>query len=268
MKKLPISAMVVGYNEGVVLTECLSSINFCDEIIYTDLGSKDNSLEIASLFADKIFKRQRVPSGEYIQSEIVHYTKHEWVIFIDPDECLDETLQIQLIKEFEEISGNRLIGAVKVPWQFYFKKHKLKGTIWGGHNEKYLLVNKKRFEFLPITHFGRRLREGFISHDIELNTSATNLLHHYWMNSYKIFFRKHMRYLKNEGKDNYNNGIRVSLKKVFTTPFKEFYQSYVIHKGYNDKLVGFFLSLFWSFYKTNIYIGVYKMQLHKKTYPV
>lgn len=264
MNRLPISAMVVGYNEEKFLQQCLKSIGFCDELIYTDLGSTDASLDVAKNAGAKIYHREKVPSGEYIQSEIVDYTKHDWIIFIDPDEYVDESLQMQIISEFKVISANPLIGAVKVPWQFYFKRHRLNGTVWGGYNEKYLLVNKKRFEFLPITHYGRKLMSGFISHNIKLNRGATNILHHYWMNSYKIFIRKHMRYLKNEGKDNYHNGVRVSIKKLIRTPFTEFYQSFVIQRGYKDKFIGFFLSIFWAFYKTNIYLGVYKRQLHEK----
>lgn len=263
--KLPISVMVVGYNEASLLTQCFSSINFCDEIFYADLGSRDNSIQIAEQFGAKIYQRSKVPSGEYIQSEIVNYTKHEWVIFIDPDERVDETLKTQIFNEFEHIISNDKIGAVIVPWQFYFKTHQLRGTVWGQKNQKELLVNKNRFNFLPITHYGRKLKDEFINYDISLNNSCTNVLHHYWMNSLKVFLQKHKRYLKNEGADNYNAGIRVGIKKVLETPFKEFYHSFINKKGYKDGFTGLFLSSFWAYYKTHIALDILQIQNKKKS---
>jgi GT2 family glycosyltransferase len=252
--------MIVGYNEGSLLRQCINSIDFCDEILYADLGSSDKSVDTAKLAGAKVYHREKVPSGEYIQSEIVHYTKHDWVIFIDPDELVDENLKDQLIKEFEKIKTNELIGGVSVPWHFYFRKHKLKGTIWGGNNQKHFLVNKDRYEFLPITHYGRKIKDGFYIQDIVLNEYGNNFLHHYWMNGYKVFIKKHQRYLKNEGKDEFDRGRRTSIKKILLAPFKEFYFSLITKKGYKDNFIGLFLSVFWAYYKTVVYIGVYKVQ--------
>lgn len=267
IKKLPISAMIVGYNEEKFLLACLKSINFCDEIFYTDLGSTDDSIKIAEQHKAKIFYRDRanVPSCEMVQTELVNYTKNDWVIFIDPDEVVDNDLQQQIINEFEKITADNLIGAVRVPWQFYYKKKKLLGTVWGGSNKKYFLVNKQRFDFLPIIHYGRTLKKGYRSYDMLENEHKTNVLHHYWMNSLKVFLQKHKRYLKNEGTDNYNAGIRVGIKKVLETPFKEFYQSFINKKGYKDGFTGFFLSSFWAYYKTHIAVDILQIQNKKKS---
>lgn len=259
--KLPISAMVVGFNEAHLLETCLTSLSFCDEIIYTDLGSYDSSLEIAEQYASKIFKRPIAPSGEYIQSEIVQYTKNDWIICIDPDEVIDPDLAEDVIRQFNSLTGNNRIGAVLVNWQFYFKKHKLSGTIWGGNNKKHLLVHKERFDFLPITHYGRKLREGFHSIEIKPNTKGTNILHHYWMTSYSVFFKKHLRYLKKEGIDNYNNGVRfIGIKQLALLPFREFRKCYVYKQGYKDGITGFLLSIFWAYYQTYIAVDVWNIQ--------
>ena len=258
--------MVVGYNESKFLNNCLSSINFCDEILYTDLGSTDDSINIAKKFGAKIYQRDRknVPSCEMVQSEIVHYTKHDWVIFIDPDERVDETLQQHFINDFEKITSDPKTGAITVPWQFYFKKHKLIGTIWGGNNLKHFLVNKHRYQFLPIIHYGRKIIKGFRIDNVTLNQNQTNVLHHYWMNSYRVFIRKHQRYIKHEGKDEYDRDRRVGLKKIFFAPINEFYFSLITKKGYKDNLIGWFLSAFWAYYKTAVYIGIYKEQKKNK----
>ena len=258
--------MVVGYNEASLLEACLESINFCDEIFYTDLGSTDDSIKIAQIYTTNILHKDKkmVPSCEMVQTEVVNYTKHDWVIFIDPDERVDETLKQQLLTEFEKITSNSETGAVAVPWQFYFKKHKLKGTVWGGNNLKHFLVNKHRYQFLPIIHYGRKIIKGFRIDDVVLNQNQTNVLHHYWMNSYKVFIRKHQRYIKHEGKDEYDRDRRVGLKKIFFAPVNEFYFSLITKKGYKDNLIGWFLSAFWAYYKTAVYVGIYKEQKKNK----
>lgn len=263
MEKLPISAMIVGYNEEKFLPQCFESISFCDEIIYTDLGSTDDSINIATNFAQTILEREKVPSCEMIQAEVVHYLKNDWVLFLDPDERVDVSLAIEIQEKFKDFSNNEKLGAVMVPWQFYFKKKKLKGTPWGGINKKYFLVNRHRFLFEPIVHYGRKLLPEFNATEI-LFDGNQNVLHHYWMNSYSVFFKKHCRYLKNEGMDQYNQGIRSGYKKIFLSPFKEFHFSFITTKGYKDGLLGFFLSAFWAFYKTYIAIDILKIQRAKR----
>jgi glycosyltransferase involved in cell wall biosynthesis len=266
MQKLPISAMIVGYNEAHFLEQCFESISFCDEIIYTDLGSTDNSLIIAKKYAQQIHHRKKVniPSCEMVQTEVVHFTKNDWVIFIDPDEMVSPSLANQIMEELETIKSDLSIGSIMVPWQFYYKKKKLKGTVWGGINKKYFLVNKYRFEFLPIVHFGRRLKEGFQNYEIAFDTNKNNILHHYWMNSFKVFINKHLRYLKREGIDNYNAGKRMGKKELLFSPFNAFSNSFFKMKGYKDGFVGLFLSGFWAFYKTKIGIDIYILQSREK----
>ncbi len=260
MDKFPVSVMIVGYNEEKLLPACFQSVSFCNDIHYTDLGSNDSSIKIAEQFANHIYHRKPVPSCEMIQTEVVHYTKNDWVIFIDPDEVVDETLANDVLKKLEEIKDNNAIGAIKVPWQFYFKKTKLKGTVWGGRNQKFFLVNKHRFSFDPVVHYGRKLKPGFIATDIQLNKNETNVLHHYWMNSWKVFIRKHKRYLINEGIDRYNLGVRTTLKGVLLAPYYEFKKSFWTLKGYKDGLLGFFLSVFWACYQTSAFYSLYKIQ--------
>jgi hypothetical protein len=253
--------MIVGYNEARLLEVCLESVSFCDEVFYTDLGSTDDSIQIAERYTKNILYRERskVPSCEMVQAEVVHMTKNEWVIFIDPDERVDQSLATEINNRFRDFTLNEKLGAVVVPWQFYFKRKRLQGTVWGGENKKFFLVNKQRFIFEPIIHYGRKLAVGFTSIEVPFD-GKSNFLHHYWMNSYKDFVRKHFRYLKNEGKDQFNLGRRVSQKEALLKPVTAFKDCYIYKKGYKDGLVGIFLSFFWAFYATRIAFDILRIQ--------
>jgi glycosyltransferase involved in cell wall biosynthesis len=256
--------MIVGYNEEHFLKQCFESISFCDEIIYTDLGSTDSSLEIAKKYADQIYHRPLVPSCEMIQTEVVNFTRNDWVLFIDPDEKIDVSLSEYIVANFDKIRIDDTIGGVIVPWQFYFGQKKLHGTFWGGMNRKYLFVNKHRFHFEPVVHYGRKIKDGYNNYFIKLNSSKTNVLHHYWMKDFRVFMKKHLRYLKNEGQDRYNLGLRTGWPKVMLAPGKEFYRSFYTLKGYKDGLLGFGLSLFWSWYESSAIFSLYSIQKKMK----
>ena len=90
--KLNISAIVVGYNEANLLGSCLNSISFCDEILYFDLGSTDDSIKIAKTSHATIINHEKVPGCEWIHSKYYQSTKHDWVLIIDPDEIINDLL--------------------------------------------------------------------------------------------------------------------------------------------------------------------------------
>ena len=79
--KLPISAIVVGCNESHLLENCLKSLKFCNELIYIDLESQDNSISKARKYVSQIIERERVPIVEIIHAQIQNITKYKWILF-------------------------------------------------------------------------------------------------------------------------------------------------------------------------------------------
>jgi glycosyltransferase involved in cell wall biosynthesis len=261
--KIPVSAVVVTYNEALFLEACLKSISFCDEIVVIDLGSKDKSVEIAKKYATKVIHHERVPVVEIIHAKIREFVRYEWVLITDPDEVVDKKLQSQLIDLFNnQLTKSQDIGAVIVPWVFYFKNKRLFGTVWGGINKRVLLVNINRFNFSDKVHRGRRLANGYKSFSVKFD--ETNVVHHYWMSSYKQLIEKHKRYIRQEGKARYDNGLRTKIRKIIKIPFSAFKQCFYVKKGHKDGFVGFFLSLFWSWYSLSAELNLYKYQKKKQ----
>ena len=248
--------MVVGRNEGYKLKDCLRSLSFCDEILYADLDSADNSVEIASSFNCRIFNYKTFgPAGEYTQAELIKLVKNDWVIHLDPDEVITENLKEEIISKLPIISQDDNIGVVYVPWQYYFGKKRLKGTVWGYKKEKGILINKNKYEILPITHYGRRLKDGYKSY--HLMNNGSNLLNHYWMDDMQNFIKKHRKYLKDEGRDRYEKGDRITVFGIVGRVFYQFIKSYLLTRGYKDGFTGLFLSLFWVWYTTNSNISLF-----------
>jgi glycosyltransferase involved in cell wall biosynthesis len=261
-KTLKISAIVVGFNEGKLLQNCISSISFCDEILYFDLGSSDDSIKIAETLNAKVINHERVPGCEWIHSKFYKTTKHDWVLIIDPDEVVNQNLAREITLFFLNNKIDDIIGSIEAPEIYYFKEQKLKGTPWGGFDKhRVLIVNKNRFDFLPIVHMGRKIKSGFTTYKIKFN--GNNYISHYWMSSYSQLIEKHKRYLVNEGLARYNTGNRVNILTIIKAPLKQFIISFFIMRGYKDYFIGFFLSLFWSWYQTSALIKLYRVQISK-----
>jgi len=256
--EIKISAIVVGRNESAKLAACLNSLHFCDEILYADLDSKDNSIAVAKQFNCRIFEYKTFgPSCEYTQSELMNVVNNDWILILDPDEVMTTGLEKEIAGLLPKIELDGSIGAVFVPWQFYFGKKRLTGTVWGYKNEKAILFNRHKFEIRPVTHFGRQLKPGFSGYHLESN--GENVLNHFWMDDFKAFLAKHRKYLKDEGRDRYNLGERISFFGILYRALVEFYRCYFKRKGYRDGFTGLFLSFFWIWYTTSSNISLYKM---------
>lgn len=253
MLKLPISAICVSKNEGHLLSDCLKSIQFCDEIILIDLESEDSTKTIAEKYATKYVLHKPVSVVEIIHDEFQTKTKHEWILIIDPDERISEALANYFITEFPFIEETT--GAFYAPWRFYFKQHLLIGTQWGGVQYRIVLVNRNRFYFTSEVHRGRHLKEGY---KIEkMRYDGKNHINHFWMTSYQQLIKKHLRYIQKEAPSRYKANERVTLLDIVTIPFQAFYDSYITKKGYKDQFIGLFLSVFWVWYETSSKIKLY-----------
>jgi hypothetical protein len=263
MNEIKISAIVVGRNEAGKLENCFKSLVTCNEILYGDLDSSDNSIEIAKLFNCRIFSYKTFgPSCEYTQAELIKNVSNDWVIMVDPDEVVDPTLMSQIKETLLNLASDETIGDIYVPWQFYFGNKKLRGTVWGYNKNKGIVVNRNRYEILPITHYGRRLKDGFKSYF--LKPDGNNVLHHYWMDNVSTFISKHKKYLKDEGRDRYNMGQRISAGGIIYNFFYQFLYCFFVAKGYKDRFVGLFLSIFWMWYSASSNIYLYRTTISNK----
>lgn len=260
-KKLPISAIVTGYNEGYLLEDCLKSISFCEDISYVDLGSTDNSKEIALRLGVTVIEHERVPMVEIIHKELCSQTKYEWVLIIDPDERISNELTSDIENLFKTgIPEN--IGGILVPCIYYFKKHALVGTRWGGINNRWLIFHKDRCRMTDVAHAGRTILPPFEPYYVPYN--GKNVDHHYWMVSFSQLLEKHRRYLKLEAKSRDFMGFIASRKKILKKPFQAFYSCFITLKGYKDGLYGLILSCFWAWYDTVGEIRLYKYQTQQR----
>jgi glycosyltransferase involved in cell wall biosynthesis len=90
-----LSVLMTAYNSEGVITECLDSVAWADEIVVCDSYSTDRTLEICSRYTDHIIQHEYVNAARQKNWAIGHCT-HEWVLVIDTDERVEPSLRLEI----------------------------------------------------------------------------------------------------------------------------------------------------------------------------
>jgi glycosyltransferase involved in cell wall biosynthesis len=242
-----LTGVVVSKNEGHLLENCIRSILFCQEIIVVDLESTDSTIEIAESLGVKVISHKPVTHVELIHSNIREISNNKWILIIDPDEEISQSLQEELKKLLSSVTEK--IGAIRVPIQYYFKNRPLRGTKWGiKDHSRVLIVNMDGYIFSSLVHEGRKVKSEYQEISILLNQTHDNLLYHFWMTDYTQLIKKHVRYIHVEGESMYKNGLKYTGLRQIKYTLYAFKYSFFTTQGYKDGLTGLFLSIFWSWY--------------------
>jgi hypothetical protein len=83
-----ISAFVVTYNRAAILGTCLRALRFVDEVIVVDKSSTDDTRIVAEQYATRVVTVAWSPTVEETREFALSLCAHDWILFLDDDECL------------------------------------------------------------------------------------------------------------------------------------------------------------------------------------
>src|SRR3989344_7490356 len=118
--KLPISVIILTYNEELNIGNCLKSVaDWANEIIIVDSFSADKTLEIAKKHTNKIAQRTFVNQAEQFNWALDNLEiKNEWILRLDADEYLTEELKNEITEKLKNVSEN--ISGFYIKRRVYF----------------------------------------------------------------------------------------------------------------------------------------------------
>jgi glycosyltransferase involved in cell wall biosynthesis len=125
-----LSVAMIAMNEEANLPPTLESVQWADEIIVVDSGSKDRTLEIAESFGAKTSYHAFGGHGEQ-KNVALDLCTSDWILLLDADEVLTPELQAEIRKLLE---GEPQFGAYWIPrLNLYFGKWIRHGGFYPDH---------------------------------------------------------------------------------------------------------------------------------------
>jgi glycosyltransferase involved in cell wall biosynthesis len=241
---LRFSGVVVTYNDCTHLSECLSHLSFCDELVVVDLGSSDDSIQIAEHFNARIVRHEWVPMVEIVRQFAVDQASNNWIVFMDPDLIFPAQL-IDRVKSL--ILSNDGLASITIPYRNHFLNHPIKYGRWGGIVSYPAVMHRQRVELYTQLHLGFGIKPGWQTMDINTGCEI-DYIRHYWADSWDHFFKKHRRYFDTEGQSGFKSGWRFSWPKNILGTVGAVFESLVWKKGFLDGWIGVQLSFLWGWY--------------------
>lgn len=88
---MKLSVVVLTHNSEAVLSDCLRSLNFADEIIVVDDNSTDATVKVAAGFTAKVIQKKLISFAAQ-RNFGIGQAKYHWVLMIDSDERVSDEL--------------------------------------------------------------------------------------------------------------------------------------------------------------------------------
>ena len=263
MTTLPISVIILTYNESKNIRDCLESIKeFTDDIILVDSGSTDDTLIIASEYTSNFYHH---PFENYSRQRNWAFDnvgcKYEWIMNIDADHRLTPDLKSELFNFFAkgiEVDVKGFMASRKTMFMNRWIRH-------GGHYPVYHgIIFKKGYGACEEKEYDQH----FIINgkSIVLNGTVEDII----TDSLNTFIARHNKWATLEANDILNKGVghgKIKPKKkgnlmeqrryqrmryysypIFWRVFFYFFYRFIIKRGFLDGkqgLIFHFLQGFW-----------------------
>ena len=124
MKRPPISACIITFNEENAISDCLESLMWVEEIVVVDSMSQDSTVSLCREYTDIIIQKNwegHVKQKNYALSQATN----EWVLCLDADERVTPELRQEiercLSEEADSVDG------------YYFPRHSYYLGRWINH---------------------------------------------------------------------------------------------------------------------------------------
>jgi len=183
---LPISVIVLTFNEELNIGRCLDSISWCDDVVVLDSHSTDRTQEIAvakgaqvELRAFDNYANQR----NHALKEIEY--RHPWVLMLDADEIVPEELR----RELQEVLAH---DDPDVTLYRLRRKDYFMGT-WLKHSTNYSSLWFGRLMRLGHVWVERTINEEYHTDGTTRDLQAA-LVHYPFNNGLSAWIDKHNRY--------------------------------------------------------------------------
>lgn len=235
---IPISALVLTYNEEAKIAACLASLVWADEIVVVDALSRDATRSVCqdpkAPWASRLRWTERAWTGFRDQRNfMLDQAKHDWVFIVDADEVCTPELAAR-VRELLSTPEGVAQAAYKVHRKEFFMG---KPIFYGMWNPSY----QDRF-------FDRRgVRYVNEVHEYPVFKKPAALIHESLLHlsdmTVERYLEKLNRYTTLEARDRFDQGQRTTAFKLVGAFPAHAFKSFFYYKAYRDGMHGLIISL-------------------------
>jgi glycosyltransferase involved in cell wall biosynthesis len=225
LPRLALSLVVVAYDAGREIGDCLASARFASEMIVVDSGSRDDTVETARRSGARVVVQPWLGYGPQ-KNFAVTQAAHDWVLCVDSDERVSPEL---------EASIRDTLRAPRHGAYAMARRNRFLGR-WLAHGEGYpdwnvRLFDRRRARWSDDAVHERVLVEGPVGRlkgDL-LHASAESL---------DSYLAKQNRYTTLQAEAMHARGERSSALRLVASPLARFLRFYVVRGGFLDGTAG------------------------------
>jgi len=232
MKSL--SVIIITFNAGATLEKCLKSVSeLSDDIVIVDSFSTDDTPAVARRFTDRFYQQEWLGYSRQ-KTFALDKTKHEWVLWIDSDEEVSETLKQQIIAADEHHDG------------YYVNRKTWYLNRWINHcgwSPEYILRLFKN-------ECGR-FNDAMLHEKFECNGKKSRLngeLYHYTYRNIRHHIEKINQFTSIAAESMASRGKKAGWRKILSHAIGHFLKKFFIKRGFLDGTAGLVVCVLGSYY--------------------
>lgn len=224
---IPVSVVIIVYNEEHNLPRLLKSLDFTDDIVVVDSDSTDATLRLAEAGGCRCFNRTFDGFGPQKRYAVAQ-AQHDWVLVLDADEEVSADLRRQLL----EIDYTRTQWVYRIRRRSYYLGRWIRFTEWR-RDKPLRLFHRSR------GNYGNDLVHESLLHDAQERILPGPLLH-YPYDSIGHHLRKIDLYTRLRAEDSTRHYGIIAL--LLRPPWKLF-RNLILNGGFLDGWQGLVLSV-------------------------
>jgi len=239
---MPVSVVVLTYNESARVRDCLESVRWADEIIVVDGFSTDDTVAIAKEFTGNVLLSDRLgpknPGGYSDQRNFaLQHVTSPWVLFIDADERCSPELSAEIRKLLSEGSADG-VAAFQIRRKEYFFGVHTQYTHGSGWLVRLLRKDSVRWN-------DRLVHEGIVTSGTIRQLQGELL--HYSKESIADYLTTQNRYTSLEARELEKQDSALLRRPLFES-FRTFCNLYIYKGAYREGAFGLIMSVFFASY--------------------
>jgi len=225
LPRLALSLVVVAYDAGREIADCLASAAFASEAIVVDSGSRDDTVEIARRSGARVVVQPWLGFGPQ-KNFAVAQAANDWVLCIDAD----ERVSAELAAAIRDAIGDPQHAAYAMP-----RRNRFLGR-WLSHGEGYPDWNVRLFDRRRARWSDDVVHERVIA-DGSIGRLRGDLMHAS-AESLDGYLAKQNRYTTLQAEAMHACGVRSSSARLVLSPVARFVRFYVLRAGFLDGSAG------------------------------